>query len=55
MVTASAKIGAHFQCNIYSYVAHDCVIGDFVTFAPRGAATETSRSKTARISAPARC
>lgn len=35
MVTASASIGAHFQCNIYSYVAHDCVIGDFVTFAPR--------------------
>ena len=34
MVTASASIGAHFQCNIYSYVAHDCVIGDFVTFAP---------------------
>jgi sugar O-acyltransferase (sialic acid O-acetyltransferase NeuD family) len=35
MVTASARIGRHFQCNIYSYVAHDCVIGDFVTFAPR--------------------
>ena len=35
MVTASARIGAHFQCNIYSYVAHDCVIGDFVTFAPQ--------------------
>jgi sugar O-acyltransferase (sialic acid O-acetyltransferase NeuD family) len=35
MVTASARIGAHFQCNIYSYVAHDCEIGDFVTFAPR--------------------
>ena len=35
IVTASARIGAHFQCNIYSYVAHDCVIGDFVTFAPR--------------------
>ncbi|OWQ94138.1 acetyltransferase [Sphingopyxis bauzanensis] len=34
MVTASAKIGRQFQCNIYSYVAHDCVIGDFVTFAP---------------------
>lgn len=34
-VTASAKIGLHFQCNIYSYVAHDCVIGDFVTLAPR--------------------
>ena len=35
IVTASARIGAHFQCNIYSYVAHDCVIGDFVTFAPK--------------------
>lgn len=35
IITASAKIGRHFQCNIYSYVAHDCVIGDFVTFAPR--------------------
>jgi sugar O-acyltransferase (sialic acid O-acetyltransferase NeuD family) len=34
MVTASAKIGAHFQCNIYSYVAHDSIVGDFVTFAP---------------------
>lgn len=35
MVTASAKIGRHFQCNIYSYVAHDCIIGDYVTFAPK--------------------
>jgi sugar O-acyltransferase (sialic acid O-acetyltransferase NeuD family) len=35
MVTASARIGLQFQCNIYSYVAHDCVIGDYVTFAPR--------------------
>lgn len=34
-VTASATIGRHFQCNIYAYVAHDCRIGDFVTFAPR--------------------
>jgi len=34
-LTASCRIGRHFQCNIYSYVAHDCVIGDFVTFAPR--------------------
>jgi sugar O-acyltransferase (sialic acid O-acetyltransferase NeuD family) len=34
MVTASAKVGRQFQCNIYSYVAHDCIIGDFVTFAP---------------------
>ncbi len=35
MVTASARIGRHFHCNIYSYVAHDCVIGDFVTFGPQ--------------------
>jgi sugar O-acyltransferase (sialic acid O-acetyltransferase NeuD family) len=35
MVTASARIGRHFQCNIYSYVAHDCIIGDYVTFAPK--------------------
>lgn len=34
MVTSNARIGRFFQCNIYSYVAHDCVIGDFVTFAP---------------------
>lgn len=34
-ITASARIGRHFQCNLYSYVAHDCAIGDFVTFAPR--------------------
>lgn len=35
MVTASSKIGRHFHCNYYSYVAHDCVVGDFVTFGPR--------------------
>lgn len=35
LVTASVTIGRHFHCNIYSYVAHDCVIGDFVTFAPQ--------------------
>ncbi len=35
MVTARARIGRHFHCNIYSYVAHDCVVGDFVTFAPK--------------------
>lgn len=33
--TASACIGKYFHANIYSYVAHDCVIGDYVTFAPR--------------------
>lgn len=34
MVTSNARIGKFFQCNIYAYVAHDCVIGDFVTFSP---------------------
>ena len=34
MVTSNAKIGKFFQCNIYAYVAHDCIIGNFVTFAP---------------------
>jgi sugar O-acyltransferase (sialic acid O-acetyltransferase NeuD family) len=34
MVTSNVRIGKYFHCNIYSYVAHDCVIGDFVTFAP---------------------
>lgn len=33
--TADATIGRHFHANIYSYIAHDCVIGDFVTLAPR--------------------
>jgi len=31
-VTASTTIGRHFHCNLYSCVAHDCIIGDFVTF-----------------------
>lgn len=35
LIEASARIGRHFHGNIYSYVAHECVIGDFVTFAPR--------------------
>lgn len=34
-ITSNAKIGKFFHANIYSYVAHDCQIGDFVTFAPR--------------------
>ncbi|WP_313493956.1 acetyltransferase, partial [Psychrobacter faecalis] len=34
-LTSNIKIGKQFQANIYSYIAHDCVIGDFVTFAPR--------------------
>ncbi len=33
-ITSNAKIGKYFHSNIYSYVAHDCVVGDYVTFAP---------------------
>lgn len=33
-LTSNIHIGKYFQANIYSYVAHDCIIGDFVTFAP---------------------
>lgn len=33
-ITSNARIGRFFHLNIYGYVAHDCVIGDFVTFAP---------------------
>lgn len=33
-MTSTIRIGRHFHANIYSYIAHDCVIGDFVTFAP---------------------
>ena len=33
-ITSDVKIGRGFQANMYSYIAHDCQIGDFVTFAP---------------------
>ena len=33
-IGSNVKIGKCFQANLYSYVEHDCVIGDFVTFAP---------------------
>jgi sugar O-acyltransferase (sialic acid O-acetyltransferase NeuD family) len=35
LVNNAATVGAHFQANVFSHVSHDCVIGDFVTFAPR--------------------
>lgn len=34
VITSNVTIGRFFHSNIYSYVAHDCVIGDYVTFAP---------------------
>lgn len=33
-LTSNVRIGRHFQANPYSYIEHDCVIGDFVTFGP---------------------
>ena len=33
-LTSNIRIGRHFHANLYSYVEHDCVIGNFVTFAP---------------------
>lgn len=32
--TSNIRVGRCFHANLYSYVEHDCVIGDFVTFAP---------------------
>ena len=34
-IAANVTIGKCFHANLYSYVEHDCVIGDYVTFAPR--------------------
>jgi sugar O-acyltransferase (sialic acid O-acetyltransferase NeuD family) len=33
-ITSNVQVGRFFHANIYSYVTHDCIIGDFVTFAP---------------------
>lgn len=33
-LTSNIRIGRFFHANLYSYVEHDTVIGDFVTFAP---------------------
>lgn len=33
-VTSNIRIGEGFQANLYSYVGHDCRIGDYVTFGP---------------------
>jgi len=29
------EIGKFFHANTYSYISHDCIIGNYVTFAPR--------------------
>jgi sugar O-acyltransferase (sialic acid O-acetyltransferase NeuD family) len=35
IISTNSRVGRHFQANFYAYVGHDCVVGDFVTFAPR--------------------
>lgn len=35
LVNTNLRIGKYFHANMYSYIAHDCIIGDYVTFAPR--------------------
>ncbi len=34
-ITSNIRVGKYFHASYYSYVGHDCVIGDYVTFAPR--------------------
>ena len=34
-IGSNVTIGKCFHANLYSYIEHDCIIGDYVTFAPR--------------------
>lgn len=33
-ITSNVRVGRQFHANMYSYIAHDCMIGNYVTFAP---------------------
>jgi sugar O-acyltransferase (sialic acid O-acetyltransferase NeuD family) len=35
VISSNIRIGKHFHANYHCYVAHDCIIGDYVTFGPR--------------------
>jgi sugar O-acyltransferase (sialic acid O-acetyltransferase NeuD family) len=35
ILQANARVGRFLHANMFSYIAHDCVVGDFVTLAPR--------------------
>jgi sugar O-acyltransferase (sialic acid O-acetyltransferase NeuD family) len=35
ILTTNIRVGRHFQFNVYGCIMHDCIIGDYVTFAPR--------------------
>lgn len=34
-ISDNVRVGRHFHANLYSYIGHDTVVGDFVTLAPR--------------------
>ncbi len=34
ILSSNIKIGKYFHANMHCYIAHDCIIGDFVTLAP---------------------
>ena len=34
LLTSNITVGKFFQSNVYSSIAHDCLVGDFVTLAP---------------------
>ena len=33
-ITSNITIGSYFKAGIYSYVEHDCILGDYVTLSP---------------------
>lgn len=33
-IGSNVRVGKAFHANLYSYVEHDCIVGDYVTFAP---------------------
>ncbi|MCA3425458.1 MAG: acetyltransferase, partial [Roseomonas sp.] len=35
IVQSNSRIGRYFHANSYSSIAHDCVVGDYVTLGPR--------------------
>ena len=34
VINSGAVVGRRFQANVYAQLSHDCLVGDFVTFAP---------------------
>lgn len=34
ILSSNVKIGKYFHANMHCYIAHDCIVGDFVTLAP---------------------